>query len=265
MSQRVKKIILIVVISFVAFVVLTGAVLLGIYYLSPKSAAKYVAHRGYSQTYLGNTEDAFKAAAEMSFYGIETDIRKTKDGVLVCNHDDTVKFADGDEKEVSDSTYAELIAKPLKNDKTDSDVYLCTFERYLQVCKSGNKVAVIELKEDFSEADILIILAMVDAVYDRASVSVISFYFDPLLRVKAADSSIDLQYLSETKGDPLFERCLEEKISIDVRQSRLTGKMVRAFHKAGLTVNTWTVNKEFDRNIVRIKGVDYITTDVFSE
>ena len=265
MSKKTKKIILIVLISFFAFILLAGLVLLGIYFLSPKSTPKYVAHRGYSQMNVGNTEDAFKAAAEMSFYGIETDIWLTKDGVLVCNHDETVKYADGDEKKVSDTAYADLIAKPMKNDKNEKEVYLCTFERYLEICKSGGKVAVIELKEDFSEEEIGTILSIVDAVYDRKSVSIISFMFDALLRVRAADSQIELQYLSETKDDPLFERCLEENLSISVRQSRLTKKMVKAFHKEGLTVNTWTVNKVFDRNIVRIKGVDYITSDLFCE
>ena len=264
MSAKRKKIVLIVSIV-VAVILLTGVVLLGVYFLSPKSDPKYVAHRGYSRAHLGNTEPAFAAAAEMGFYGIETDIRKTKDGVLVCNHDETVKYADGDEKAVSQTTYAELISKPLKNDKSEEDIYLCTFERYLEICKSGDKVAVIELKEDFSAADLLLILATVDAIYDRERVSVISFYFDPLLRIREADPEVELQYLSETKGDPIFDRCLEENISIDVRQSILTRRMVKRFHEAGLTVNTWTVNKEFDRNIVRIKGVDYITTDLFEK
>lgn len=264
MKNQVKKICLIVLVSFVAFILLSGLVLLGVYFLSPKSTPQYVAHRGSSQNHLGNTEAAFLAATELPFYGIETDIRKTKDGVFVCKHDETVKYADGDEKSVSESSYADLIAKPLKNEKSDETAFLCTFERYLEICKNGGKVAVIELKEDFSEEDVLAILAAVDAVYDKSAVSVISFYFDALLRVRAADASLGLQYLSETKNDPLFERCLEEKISIDVRQSILTKKTVKTFHKAGLTVNAWTVNKAFDRNIVRIKGVDYITTDFYT-
>lgn len=263
--MKAKKKVILIVAIVIAVIVLAGVVLLGIYFLAPKSDAKYVAHMGYSKAHLGNTEEAFTAAAEMGFYGMETDIRKTADGVFVCNHDETVKFADGDEKPVSDSTYAELAVKPLKNTKSDEESYLCTFVRYLEICKSGDKVAVIELKEDFSSADILLILATIDAVYDREHVSVISFFFDPLLRIKEIDPSVDLQYLSETKNDPIFDRCLEEKVSIDVRQSILTGKMVRTFHAEGLTVNTWTVNKEFDHNIVRIKGVDYITTDVFCE
>ncbi len=264
MKAILKKILLIFAI-IVGVILLAGVVLVAIYFLAPKSDAKYVAHQGYRSAYLGNTEPAFVAAAERGFYGIETDVHKTKDGVFICNHDDTVKYADGDEKTVSETTFAELLSKPLKNDKSDEEIYLCSFERYLEICKSGGKVAVIELKEDFSSEDLLLILAEVDRVYDREHVSVISFYFDPLVRVKEIDPDVDLQYLSESEDDPYFDRCLEEKISIDVRQSILTIRMVKRFHKAGLTVNTWTVNKDFDHNFVRLKGVDYITTDVFCE
>ena len=260
-----KKKALLITLSVLAVLVLVFVVLVGIYFLAPKSDPQYVAHRGYRHAYVDNTEASFRAAADMSYYGIETDIWKTVDGFYVCNHDKTVKYEDGTEKDVKSSTREELCAKPLKNTKTDEDAYLCTFETYLDVCKSGNKVAVIELKEDFSAEDLQEILQIVDEKYDREHVSVISFYYEALLRVKQADPTVHLQYLSETDKDPVFNECLQEKISISIRQSILTKKIVKAVHKAGLTVNTWTVNKKFDRNFVRLKGVDYITSDVFYE
>ena len=260
-----KKKVMIAVFSVLAVTVIGGIVLLCICFFAPKSDPRYVAQRGYSHKYLGNTEEAFRAAASMEFYGIETDIRKTKDGFYICNHDATVKYANGEEKEISSTEFAELTSAPLKNDKTANEVYLCTFEKYLEVCASGNKVAVIELKEDFGSEDIRQILDIVDDKYDRKSVTFISFYFDALLRIKEEDGAIDLQYLSETKNDPVFSRCREKGISIDVRQSILTKKLVKSFHDAGLAVNVWTVNKEFDRNIVRIKGIDFITSDLFDK
>ena len=42
-----------------------------------------------------------------------------------------------------------------------------------------------------------------------------------------------------------------------------TKKLVREFHNEGLTVNVWTVNKKFDLTVVRIKGVDYVTSNFF--
>lgn len=44
-------------------------------------------HRGYSDQYSENTMLAFSKAIESGFDGIETDVHKTKDGVLVLCHD----------------------------------------------------------------------------------------------------------------------------------------------------------------------------------
>ena len=261
-NHRMKKAIGIGAIALLSVILIAAIILSCLYLFLPKSNPQYVAHQGYRSQYVGNTLEAFRAAGEMDFYGIETDVRKTADGVFVCCHDETVKFADGDEKTVCASTYAELSAKPLKNDKSDTDIRICTFEKYLQICKESGKVAIIELKETFSLLDVRRILLLLEG-YDRASFSIISFYFSSLLTFKEEDATISLQYLSETKNDARFDRCLEEGISISVRQSILTKKLVTSFHEAGLTVNTWTINKRFDRNIVRIKGVDYVTTDIF--
>ena len=57
----------------------------------------FIAHRGYSGKYLQNTEEAFIKAVEHGSGGIETDVRITKDGVLVVNHNETAVFIDGTE------------------------------------------------------------------------------------------------------------------------------------------------------------------------
>ena len=45
----------------------------------------FIAHRGFSGKYLQNTEEAFLKAVEHGSGGIETDVRITRDGVLVVN------------------------------------------------------------------------------------------------------------------------------------------------------------------------------------
>ena len=257
-KKRAFKAILSVICVLLALLVAAGAAVI----LAPKSEVRYVAHRGYSDRYVDNTAEAFKAAAKMNFYGIETDVRETADGIFVCNHDEFVRFADGSEKTVSSATFEELTAVPLLNKKTDSEVRVCLFEDYLKICKNGGKTAVIELKETFSRENIRRILDLVDKYYDRKNISVISFYLEPLLFVREADESIDLQYLSENRNDPVFERCLEEKINIDVRQTILTRRLVDSFHRKDLTVNVWTVNKKFDLAVVCAKQVDYVTSNL---
>ena len=230
-----------------------------------ESGPKFVAHKGYSKYYLGNTEAAFRAAASKSFYGIETDIRKTKDGHYVCNHDATVRYADNTEKRISSSTLEELLAAPIENNTTDSEEYLCTFETYLRACKEGNKVAVIELKDYFGKTDIQNILAIIDEEYDREKVSFITFIYALLPIVRHEDPDIELQYLSQTKDDPNIDLCLDSDISVDVKYTILTEEMVQSFHAAGLTVNVWTVNERSELRAVKALGVDYVTTDLFYE
>ncbi len=259
MSKK-SKIVLLVLCVFVLTISATCVSLIAL-----RSDPKCVAHRGLSDTQPDNTEASFLAATEAGFYGIETDIRKTADGRYVCHHDETVKYADGTELAIKTSDFSALTARPIRNEKTEKDAYLCSFERYLDICKQGGQVAVIEFKEDFSEAEIQEILSIVDGHYDRAHVSMISFYYEALLCVRKADESVSLQYLSETKKDPVFERCLLDGVSIDVREPLVTPSLVRAFHQKGLTVNTWTVNKKRDLFFLRILRVDYITTNSISE
>jgi glycerophosphoryl diester phosphodiesterase len=48
---------------------------------------KVLAHRGISSSARENTAAAFAAAVELGVDGFETDVRRTKDGVLVLYHD----------------------------------------------------------------------------------------------------------------------------------------------------------------------------------
>ena len=230
---------------------------------SEELGPKYVAHKGYHRDHFENTEKAFQAAAKMGFYGIETDIRKTKDGHFVCHHDAEVTFENGEKALISKTTLDALLSKPLKNDQTNDAEYLCTFKNYLRACKEGNKVAVIELKDHFDVSVFRNILRIVNAVYDRKKITFISFSYDCLMNAKKASSDVPLQYLSQTKNDTQFASCLENGISIDVKEDILTDELIETFHAAGLTVNVWTVNDESVLERVIEQGVDYITTDKF--
>ena len=76
---------------------------------SPGSAADPipVAHRGLFKHAPENTLPAFAAAADLRL-GFELDVRRTKDGHLVCVHDETLKRTTGDPRKVADVTLAEL-------------------------------------------------------------------------------------------------------------------------------------------------------------
>lgn len=68
------------------------------------------AHRGYPARYPENTLPSFEAAARLGVDQIETDVRITKDGELVCIHDTTVDRTTNGSGKVCDYTLAELRA-----------------------------------------------------------------------------------------------------------------------------------------------------------
>lgn len=65
------------------------------------------AHRGLKLEYPENTIGAFEHAKELGF-GIELDVRLTKDGQLVCIHNPNTQHVSGVSRDVCTSTLAEL-------------------------------------------------------------------------------------------------------------------------------------------------------------
>ena len=82
----------------------------------PSSHVKMVAHRGVSGLERENTNAAFIAAGNRSYWGIETDTHKTADGVFVVIHDSTTGRVAERNLDVTQSTYAQLCELLLSSD-----------------------------------------------------------------------------------------------------------------------------------------------------
>ncbi len=222
----------------------------------------FIAHRGYSGRYQMNTEEAFVKAVAHGSGGIETDVRVTADGVLVVNHDDAAKFADGTELDVATSTYAELTAKPLLNRFTDTDLRVCTFRRYLEICRDGNMVCFIEFKGVFTDEQINAAFELAREVYDLKMCSLQSFEFDNLIRTHKAFPELQIMLTSgEINAD--VDRCLEYGFDIDMYYGCCTPEIVEKFHAKGLKVALWTANTKEALDACVALGVDYIESDLF--
>ncbi len=221
-----------------------------------------IAHRGYSACYLGNTALAFEKAAENRSGGAETDVRITKDGVFVTNHNSEVKFADGTELLVSESTFEELTAKPLLNTLTDDVIYLCTFRRYLEIMKEHNMICFIELKGSYTDEQVKAVFDLAAEVYDLSKCILQSFDFDNLLKARELFPELPLMYTYGT-GESHYERCFDHNIAIDADRVVITQEMVDEFHAHGLEVGVWTVNTQDELDRISAMGVDYIESDCF--
>lgn len=223
-----------------------------------------IGHRGFSSKHPDNTEAAFLGAVANGSGGIETDVRITKDGVFVVNHNDEAKFIDGTELLVAEATYEQLTEKPLLNKKSDEIVYLCTFKRYLEICRDANMVCFIELKGDFTDEQINELFTMADEVYDLSMCSLQSFEFDNLVKAHNAFPKLQIMLTwSKDCGD--YHKCLEHGFDIDADYKSANPKMVKEFHDKGLKVGLWTANDLIALNYCRALGVDYIESDVYGK
>ena len=110
------------------------------------------AHRGLSHRYPENTVLAFREAGKVPYYfGMETDVQMTKDGVLVCMHDNTLDRTTNFTGRVSDYTWAQLKKAWIDGGtgwdaKYTHKLRIPTVKQYLQVCKKANLVPYVELK-----------------------------------------------------------------------------------------------------------------------
>jgi glycerophosphoryl diester phosphodiesterase len=75
---------------------------------------KLIAHRGgvVEDKFPDNSAPALQAAIERGYWGLEVDVRETKDGVLVLRHDPDLKLYYNDSRQLADLTWEELNRLP---------------------------------------------------------------------------------------------------------------------------------------------------------
>ncbi len=118
---------------------------------------KIVGHRGLEQYAPENTEANFRISLELHI-GIEVDVRRTKDGVWVCLHDDLVDRTSNGKGSVKDYTFNEL--QKLDAGSSMSDYFkgerIPKFESLLSLLKAQNKAdhfLAIDLKDKGENAE----------------------------------------------------------------------------------------------------------------
>ena len=224
---------------------------------------KMVAHRGVSGLETQNTAAAFIAAGNRSYYGVETDIHKTIDGFYLCHHDGDTRNTCEQKLWIEGSTCADLRRLRLKDidGRTDrGELMIPTAYEYQKICRRYGKVCVTEFKADFSEEELREIVAVFDGKMD--DVCWISFFFDPLLRLKKMYPEAHCQFLTGECTDELIGRLADAGMGLDIDYAALKQEHIAACHAKGVEVNAWTVNDPAAAEELIEWGIDYITTNI---
>ena len=224
-----------------------------------------VAHRGLSGIEPENTNAAFVAAGNRSYYGIETDIHKTLDGEFVVSHDNHLGRTAGVEIDTESSTLAELQSIPLFDSDGIADridLRTPTLANYIKICKRYEKRSVLELKDNFTDEDIAGILSVIDSYGYLERVTFISFIYDNLVKVKAQLHNAKCEFLFKEADKITAQQLAKDGFNVDIYHATLTKELIEEYHRAGLTVNCWTVNEKERAEELISYGVDYITTNI---
>ena len=225
-----------------------------------KKRTKIVAHRGLSGIEVENTNAAFVAAGNRSYYGIETDIYRSADGHFVIGHDDNYTRLCGEEiylEKENLKTLQDVIFFDKDGTKDRVDLRPSRLENYLNIVKKYEKHAVLELKSDFTFEEIQKIIDIIKSYDYLKKLTFISFNYENLLKVRKILPKQSAQYLFWK-----IERLKRDKIDIDVWCVELTQEQIEKAHAAGLTVNCWTVDNPEQAEKLVSWGIDYITTNI---
>lgn len=228
---------------------------------------KMIAHRGVSGLETENTCAAFVAAGNRSYFGIETDVHRTKDGKFIIIHDDNTSRVAVDNYFVEETSYAQLRKLQLLDTdgtKGRSDLLLPDLEEYIKICKKYEKTAVLELKNQMTPDTVWEIAAAIKGLGYLENTIFISFSLENLIALREKHIKVTAQYLigKEFILEKLIAILKENHLDLDAYYSLISEKNLKQFHNEGIKVNVWTVNnQEYAQKLVDM-GIDYITSNI---
>lgn len=225
---------------------------------------KIVAHRGLSGIEPENTNLAFVAAGNRSYFGIETDIHVTKDGRFIIHHDDNTQRMSGESYIIEQTDYDTLRKLQLKPRYGDdrNDITMPDLTDYINICKNYGKVAVIELKNAMEPKKLYEICETIEALEYFENTIFISFEYQNLVYVREKYADANLQFLVSEFTNDLFDKLNKYNIDLDIYYEALDARRIDSCHKAGIKVNCWTCDDVEAAQQLINWGVDYITSNI---
>ena len=215
------------------------------------------AHRGASHYCPENTMMSFYMGMQMGANGIETDVRRTRDGVLVLFHDATLERVTGAEGDVADYTYAELQKLLVK--KGDLHDKIPTLEDFLAHFSYRDITFAIEIKADGIEKEVANLIFRY-GLEDKSVVT--AFELHRLENIKAYAPSLRIGYLTQTVDDALVDRLVKmDAAEICPHGRDVTPENVAKWHARGFNVRAWGIANEEIMKAVYDAGADGMTVN----
>lgn len=217
---------------------------------------KLIAHRGFTPEGPQNSLKSFEAAGKQGFWAIETDVRRTKDGVLVCCHDETVDSLYDGWVRVCDADWKDLSKLRFTEDREER---MPLFEEYLEICKSYGAVPFIETKT----MDVLAVITAALRHFEEEELVLSSIRLEHLLAAREMSAGVFIHHIfstSQTLG--ILESLGRCGVSYNYNDlSKVPERLIEETHDKGVLVCLRAGDSpEAVRQMVSM-GLDYIPTN----
>lgn len=225
-----------------------------------KAQTQIIAHRGYWQTQPPTTENSIKSlenAQKLKIYGSEFDVRMTKDGVLVINHDEH-----HGEMEISETNFKDLEKLKLSNGEN-----FPTLKDYLKQGKKDPSLKLIvevkPIKSQEKESEIVQkTIKMIKDMKLESQSEFISFSLHICKEIKKVEPKFKVQYLNGELSPAQIKS--EGLDGLDYHYSifEKNPTWIAEAKALGLITNSWTVNDLPVYEELKKQGIRFITTNI---
>ena len=217
------------------------------------------AHRGLGSGAPENSLEGIRAAVSTGAVGVEIDVRRTRDGVLVLSHDELINRTSDGMGRVADMTYEQLMGLDFHGTE------ICTLEQALQAIRETGMQILIEFKESSVVKDTV---AMVQRYGLEEQAVYISFDLEQLKAALSVDPEAKTAFLYNkgSLSDWAIQVAAENGVWVLIpKHTILTESLAAKIHAAGLRVGVYTVNTKAQFRKVYRMGLDWLITDYPSE
>ncbi|MDJ0771457.1 MAG: glycerophosphodiester phosphodiesterase [Ilumatobacter sp.] len=211
------------------------------------------AHRGARAHAQENTIDAFRLALRLGATGLESDVWRTADGVLVLDHDGEVRRG-------------RLRKQPISAVRRDElPEHIPTLTELIDACGTGYHLS-LDLKDEAAGP------AVIELVRSRAPELLDRLWLchpdvDALVELRPLDDTVKL--VDSTRLERIGEgperraaRLAKEGVDgINLRQPDWNGGLVTLFHRFGLTAFSWDLQFDHVLRPAFRMGIDAVYSD----
>lgn len=236
-----------------------------------------IAHQGYNNQSPGNVIESFKLAKKNGFYYVETDIKKTSDGVFVLCHDNDINTVarnpDGTQiaetMVIAEHTFDELYEYDfgIKYGNQYAGIHMAKLEDLLILCKKHNMHPYLEIKIDSRNGvakEIVDLIKKVgmqnDVTFISTNIVMLAEFVDLLAKTEigwvtstevTTDNINNLKAYQSDKTDVFF----------DINHLNLSENSLKLMQAENIDYEIWTVDDRDIADSFVALGVRGITTN----